>query len=162
MLWGYEIRKKQKENKEMQMIGWIDYRRDDGDGFKGRDHDQVALTFSFLVLDLPSTEMLSFLQHYDLRCFVVTILIFAPRVIGRTLRDGRPTGNWRSTRPIVLEFRVLVAIFVWRTGNAALKLTQECGRVLTVREAGGELVFRWLFRSHQRRQASGNSSGRLK
>jgi hypothetical protein len=99
-----------------------------------------------------------------LRRLVVPVLIFAPRIVSRAFWDGRPTGYGRSPRTIILEFRVLVAIFIWDPRYAALKLAQKSGCVLTVCKAGGELVFRWLFRrSHRRGEqaGSGNGSGRV-
>jgi hypothetical protein len=100
--------------------------------------------------------MFPFLQDHDLRRLVVPVLIFAPRIVSRAFWDGRPTGYGRSPRTIILEFRVLVAIFVWDPRDAALKLAQKSGCVLTVCKAGGELVLRWLFRrSHRRGEQAG-------
>jgi hypothetical protein len=96
--------------------------------------------------------MLSFLQHHDLRCLVIPIVFFitAPGIVGRTLWDGRPTRYGRSARTVILELQVLIAIFIWNPGDAALELAQERGCVLAVCQPGGELVFCWFFRSHRR------------
>jgi hypothetical protein len=89
------------------------------------------LTFALLVLDLSRAEMFSFLQYYDLRCLVVSIvLVSAPGIARRTLRDGRPTGYGRPARTVILEFRVLVTIIAWISRDAALKLAQESRGVL--------------------------------
>jgi hypothetical protein len=88
------------------------------------------LTFALLVLDLPRVEMFSFLQYYDLRCLIVSVLVCAPGIARRTLWDGRPTGYGRPARTVVLEFRVLIAIIAWNPGDAALKLAQESRGVL--------------------------------
>jgi hypothetical protein len=100
--------------------------------------------------------VLSFFQHHDLRCLVTSVLLSAPRIAGGALWDGRPTGYGRPPRTVVLELQVLVAIFVWDPGDAALKLAQKSRSVLTVGEAGRKLMFCWLFGSHRRsRKGSG-------
>jgi hypothetical protein len=118
-----------------------------------RQHEQIwgcpALTFASLVLDLPRTEVLSFFQHHYLRCLVIPVVIFTPRVAGRALRDRRPTGNRWPPRTVILEFRVFVAIFIRKSRDATLKFAQKCGRVLTIGETCRKLVFGWLFRSHR-------------
>jgi hypothetical protein len=58
--------------------------------------------------------MFSFLQYYDLRCLVVSLLVSASGIARRTLWDGRPTGYGRPARTVVLEFRVLVTIIAWK------------------------------------------------
>jgi hypothetical protein len=63
------------------------------------DQDST-LTFPFLVLDLPSTEVFPFLQGYDLRRLVVPVLTFAPRIVSRAFWDGRLTGYGWSPRTI--------------------------------------------------------------
>lgn len=68
------------------------------------------LTFALLVLNLSHVEMFTFLQYYNLRCLVVSVLVSAPGVARRTLWDGGSTGYGGPARTVVLEFRVLVTI----------------------------------------------------
>jgi len=88
------------------------------------------LTFALLVLNLSRVEMFTFLQYYDLRCLVVSVLVAAPGITHRTLWDGGPTGYGGPARTVVLEFRALVTIIAWKPGDAALKLAQESRGVL--------------------------------
>jgi len=74
--------------------------------------------------------MFSFLQYYDLRCLIVSVLVSAPGIARRTFWDGRPTGYGRPARTVVLKFWVLVTIIAWKAGDAALKLAQESRGVL--------------------------------
>jgi hypothetical protein len=83
-----------------------------------------------------------------LRCLVVHVILSTPRIVRRTLWDGGPTRYGGPARTIVLEFWVLIAIFVWDPRDAALKLAQKGRGVLGVGEAGRKLMFCWLFGSH--------------
>jgi len=117
-------------------------------------HSGSQLTFTLLVLNIPRAQVFSFLQYYDLRRLIVSVLICAPWIASRTFWDGRPTGYGRPARTVVLEFRiqVFVTIIIWVPGDTALKLAQKGRGMLGVGEAGRKLMFCWLFGSHRRGQ----------